>query len=211
MGQITRTIYRVATVAIVTAGVLTTQASAALLVGPSGRPIGGRWQQWVNNSREPTPHQRLRLVLAIPKPCGNVDGCLESVFPHGAARDWANGHPAVIYVRPSAKDARFALMHELGHAFDLLYLTPADRKRFEYLDGWHHGDGYGYQPWSVDGGDPAGSPNEDFANTYASCSIWGAHPHEWSMNLWQGWDSNWASYRAACELIRSANTERPRS
>lgn len=176
-----------------------TVARATVLVGPRSEPIGGQWQRWMNRSLEPTPRGRVAVRLFVPKPCRPAVGCF-------------NPGDSIIYVEKGASDARFALMHEIGHLFDRRYLDRRERQRFEYLDGWDHGDGYGYVPWSTDtarpwepdGGDPPGTPIEDFANTYASCAIYGLHPTVWYMNDWQGWDCSWANYRAACALIRRA-------
>lgn len=181
---------RLGGLAVIVGLALAAPAQAVVLVTPQGQPVGGKWQRWANESKVPTARIRIPFALTIPKACGNVDGCI-------------GGKPVTIHIRPAARDARFALMHELGHAFDELYLTRIERHRFEYLDGWGHADyGYKYAPWSVHHTDPPGSPNEDFANTYASCAIYGLYPRTWYMNLWPNWDSNWASYRAACGLIR---------
>jgi hypothetical protein len=91
------------------------------LVTPGGKSLEGRWQSWADASRVPTVRGRVtvrrKACPALPK----AAGC---VYPR---------KPRVVWLRPGAGDPHGALLHELGHVFDLLVMNGADRAKVKRI------------------------------------------------------------------------------
>jgi hypothetical protein len=103
------------------AAVATPAQAKVKLVRPGGKSLEGRWQSWADASRVPTVRGRVtvrrRACPALPK----AAGC---VYPR---------KPRVIWLRPGAGDPRGALLHELGHVFDLIVMNRADRAKVKRI------------------------------------------------------------------------------
>jgi len=86
-----------------------------VLVYPDGSLVGGIWQRWVDESREPTAPE---LVTMLPTAiCGiGVVSCSEAAPEY----DWLQ-RPII------AASSRYSLMFELGHLYDWHSLTSERR------------------------------------------------------------------------------------
>lgn len=158
--------------------------AATLLVGaPSG------WQAWVAASKVPTSPVS---VVVQDNPCYCFLPDPQNPTIQIAFVDRA-------YYGPYAGDTftldRVALMHELGHVFDLFVLTDSGRAAFENLAGDH-------RPWWQFPNPPA----EKFAQAYEFCALYGdAQPGRWRAKqiVW-GWNPVRRTQAAVCRLIRTA-------
>jgi hypothetical protein len=102
--------------------------------------------------------------------------------------------PRVVYLKRGLPDARHVLLHELGHAFDLLVLRQADRVRFRAImrrPAW--------QWWT--GRTPLA---EWFAESYSWCARYARLvPLERTTAIY-GYHPSATQYARVCALIRSA-------
>lgn len=88
---------------------------AVKLVARGGSPVPGRWQDWADGSRMPTPKGRIKLRLQRCPAMPRAAGCVYT------------RRPRTIWLRLGAGDPRGTLLHELGHTYDLLVLSNHDR------------------------------------------------------------------------------------
>jgi hypothetical protein len=162
-----------------------------ILTGHDTQP----YQGWIDASLVPVPHLRARF------------------FGHATDCTCETDYPPVIYLSPGGVDPpfpdfdRLGLMHEVGHLFDDRMLSPADRLAFKRIDRqpdapWHGPLG------DAAGGDDPGTPQEDFANAYSICAVYGARVPDTAaralMLLLSNGDPDWAGQRRTCGLIRRA-------
>lgn len=117
---------------------------------------------------------------------GDVEGC---AYPDGR-----------IYLLPEAPD--FTSWHEIGHVFDFKLLKGGDRawfqRAFRVRGSWT--DQEGDYPAYYDG-QPAGTPDEIFADEYASCAL-GLNPSrvdEWVGGA--GFEPTVKQHRKICAAI----------
>ncbi|MGN6870298.1 MAG: hypothetical protein ACTHMY_18060 [Solirubrobacteraceae bacterium] len=152
--------------ALLHAGALAAAAGVAslTLVSPGGAPVGGQWQQWVDEMRVPTIAGTLEFVPDN-SACDGFPGCsvpatteCEPVCPVGGPYA-----PAITNVAP--RD-RGALYFELGHQFDWRYLTAADRRWFAWDWRLSH---WSWWPASTDVGD--GGLGALFSTYYEDCAM----------------------------------------
>ena len=195
--------FRVARVVLAVAALALTPAAAAqppahhtlTLLGRDTQP----YQSWIDASLVPVPHLRARF------------------FGHAADCTCESDYPPVIYLSTGGVDPlfpdvdRLGLMHEVGHLFDDRILSPADRLAFKRIDGQPNA------PWhgplnDAAGGDDPGSPQEDFANAYSVCAVYGTEVPDTAardlMPLLPDGTPNWAAQDATCALIRQAAQRR---
>lgn len=117
-------------------------------------PIGSKfpYQQWVAGAHVPTPDVTVSLVEApcpeLPSALGCTDGSTIWIAPSGVEEHW----------RP-----RETLYHEIGHLFDMAYLTPQLRHSFRALV---KANG----PWFTSS-HSSSDPGEKFAEDYAACAL----------------------------------------
>jgi hypothetical protein len=148
-------------------------APTTLLVTLEGQPVGGRWQQWVDESEAPTVLGPLTFSTdvssagCIPPPpatgatigTGTATGCSH---PKTAAM------PAITAVTPGT-GARGALYFELGHQFDWRYLTSHDRQFLARLWGAPHSRWFDSAHALALGGEDG--LEADFALVYEDCAL----------------------------------------
>jgi hypothetical protein len=127
----------------------TAARGAVKLVLPGGKALPGRWQAWADASRMPTVRTRVTVRLARCPALPRAAGCVYT------------RRPRTIWIRPGAGDPKGALMHELGHAFDLLVMSNRDRATAKRIFGLSKRRGW----WR--GREPAA---EWFAEGYNWCS-----------------------------------------
>jgi hypothetical protein len=128
-------------------------ASAALAHPPApvderGRAISGKLHTWMHQAKVPLVRGRVQIRRQSCPGHPELAGC---VF---------TARPRTFYMRPSARDPRTVLYHELGHAFDLRVLNQRERGAFKRIvgirrRGWFNG---------------ALPPAEWFADAYAGCA-----------------------------------------
>ena len=152
-----------------------------------GHPIHGKIHRWMHQAKVPLVHGRIVIRRTL-CPMGPVfAGC---VFP---------ARPRVLYMRPSLREPRRILYHELGHTFDLLVLNQRERRRFKRIAGIRrHG-------W-FSGGLP---PAEWFADGYAACAL-RLHLRRAMRPTPYGYSPPPRRYARVCALIRSAAKPRGR-
>ena len=135
-------------------------ARHAVLVAPDGQPVGGRWQQWIDQSRIPTVIGDITLF----KPqsfCGYT----------GPALGMGCSLFAAPYREIAASD-RDSLYWELGHQFDWLYLTRTDRRYLAREWGRPYAHWWDTQRALADGGEDG--LEAEFAAVYRDCA-WGVN------------------------------------
>lgn len=125
----------------------------AVLVTPQGKPVGGMYQRWVNQSRMPTVNGAVEMMGATI--CQGAAGC--SDYYPGA-------RTAVLH----ATD-RSTLYFELGHLYDFENLTWRERGRLARV--W----GVKGHPWrdsisALNAGREDGL-EVDFAAAYEACAL----------------------------------------
>lgn len=133
------------------------------------------------------PFQHWMTASAVPTP-GFVTVRLQRCpFP-----DWpacADAAAATVYLDPAsipARSMRATFLHELGHVFDRLEMTDADRRRFQRLM-------KARRPW-IDGW--GGGVEEVFADAYAACAL--------RVSDGPRYYPHWRTHQRVCSLIRSA-------
>lgn len=134
------------------------------LVTPSGQPVGGVWQRWVDEMRAPTIRGTL-VFVPDGSACGGYPGCSVPATNECAPTCPVGGPyaPAVTYVAPGA-GARASLYFELGNQFDWAELAARDRRWFAWdwrLSRW---------PWWATVG-PDGGLSALFAAYYQDCAM----------------------------------------
>jgi hypothetical protein len=142
--------------ATVTRAVAPVQPPSLVLVTPSGAPVGGQWQQWVDQMRMPTVSGQLTFTSP-----SDLCGGLSTV---GCSTGPQFGYPYEL-----AASDRNSLYFELGHMYDWQYLTDANRRSLS--QSW----GASGQPW-LDSTASLNKGAEDgleaiFAAVYADCAF----------------------------------------
>ena len=98
------------------------------LIDPSGHPIGGRWQRWINEAQVPT-YPGTMILDASTRTAYRVcatGGCSAPPAPCF----WSScgqGYPETWLL---TDDTRDGLYYEQGHIVDFMLTTDADRARF---------------------------------------------------------------------------------
>ena len=180
-----------ALVAVTLAGALADAGPAGghppVPVDELGRSIHGKIHRWMHHAKVPLVRGRIVIRRTL-CPMGPVfAGC---VFP---------ARPRVLYMRPSLREPRRILYHELGHTFDLLVLNRRERRRFKRIVGIRrHG-------W-FSGGLP---PAEWFADGYASCAV-RLRLRRVMRPTPYGYSATPRRHARVCSLIRSAARPRGR-
>lgn len=126
------------------------------------------YQRWVNRAHVPTPPTTLTVHVGMAgNPCGSTaQGCTDLTG---------------IWVPRDPDEARFILLHELGHNVDANFLSEADRGRLAPV--------LREPDWF-----PGGS--ELFANSYGICAL---HAH---ITAWWIWGVSRSRQRHICGIIR---------
>jgi hypothetical protein len=97
------------------------QAGRTILVDRHGRPMHGRYASWIRQARAPLAGGRIRLALGACPRHPRLEACVLS------------SRPRRIYVSPRARTKRMAFYHELGHVYDLLVMSRAERRQFKRI------------------------------------------------------------------------------
>ena len=129
-------------------------AQAATLITPQGTPVGGVWQRWVNDAKVPTISGPILFQTVEALGCEPAPSCSAA---------GGQGTPPVI-----AATSRGYLYFELGHLFNTLYLTGADRARFARMWGHPHAQ-WADSARSLSEGSEDGL-TADFAAVYEQCA-----------------------------------------
>lgn len=176
-------------------GIICGGSAQAMLV--NGPPV---LQAWADASKAPTPEASLTFVEEprTELPCGmGAYACIETSLTNPrmftAPIYWTR-----YYLR---SEREFIFYHELGHEFDVLYLTDADRA---WLGRWafHFPPS---TPWLSEA--THDTPGEMFASQYAYCAIYGptAPNADFPLVLRHGWQPIGPKlHRRLCEFIDSA-------
>lgn len=107
-----------------------------LLLTPSGQPVGGVWQRWMNDSYMPTYNGS--MVLDLAGSCGDLKYTNACTGSSGFTPDLSPSmlaYPETVMMPMSAHDERWILLYEQAHVIDDRYLTDAQRAQF--LEIWH--------------------------------------------------------------------------
>jgi hypothetical protein len=177
------------TAVMVALGVLAMSAGPAQarvrLAKPGGKPLPGRWQSWADASLVPTVRGRVTLRLARCPALPKAAGCVYLE------------RPRTVWLRPGAGDPHGALLHELGHVFDLLVMGNADRARVKRILRRP-----GRRPWWR-GRTPVA---ELFAEGYSWCA---RYRRIASLRRYAsyGYDPTPEQHRRLCRVIRHAATD----
>lgn len=138
-----------------------------LLVSPSGQPVGGWWQQWMNDSYMPTYNGTVTLDTEFDGQCGQVSGAV------GCTTATPPNFTVGIVARSPELD-RQTLLYEQAHVLDLAYLTAVERS--ELLALWRRPMPAGKtvaQVWWAEETHYWGQPvmGEWFAADYSLCAL----------------------------------------
>lgn len=149
------------------------------LVAPDGRPVGGKWQRWVNEI-DPAYRGDVTLDLAwnVDAACYQAAASCSSAHEIWEATDTDGGFQSL----------RSNLYYELGHVYDHAYLTNGLRARIMRLWGLHWRGSIFDEWWSGEGdATPTDVPGEWFAQSYEFCVMY-AH---WDASA--AWAALWFS------------------
>src|ERR1700722_2830847 len=103
-----------------------TAQAGTVLVSPTGQPVGGIYQQWVNQDRVPSANVTVVFTVGTGN-CSYVGytapACSDGVYP---GSDWTGEN---IWLDPNnpLKVQRQSLYFELGHIYDWTQLSNGDR------------------------------------------------------------------------------------
>jgi hypothetical protein len=164
----------------------TAQRHGVKLVKRDGHAMSGRWQSWADASLMPTVTGRVTVRLARCPDLPRAAGCVYTK------------RPRVIWLRPGSGDARGALLHELGHVFDLLIMSNSDRAAVKRILRRP-----ARQPWWR-GRNPVA---EHFAEGYSWCARYGRIRSLRGYASYR-YDPSPAQHRKLCALIRRAASDR---
>jgi hypothetical protein len=109
------------------------------LVSPTGEPVGGQWQRWVDRSTAPTIPGSLILDVDAPgNLCGAAWDCSAGAVMHGTVPSFVpsaadDPYPAETWVYTGPGQGAWQFNWELGHQFDWALLTDTQRSEFELL------------------------------------------------------------------------------
>jgi hypothetical protein len=156
------------------------------LVERRGAPLPGRWQSWADASLMPTVSGRVTIRLARCPDLPRAAGCVYT------------RRPRQVWLRSGAGDPRGALLHELGHVFDLLVMSNSDRAAVKRILRRP-----AEQPWWR-GRVPVA---EHFAEGYSWCARY-ARIHSLRGYASYRYDPTPAQHRRLCALIRRAAADR---
>ena len=116
------------------------------------------YQGWADESKVPTPAIDARVVEI-----DQADPAFPCVAPYSSKpRGCVVLQTRTIYLDPTVA-GRSVVMHEIGHLFDVVALTDADRMWFTHL--FNLGG-----PWLSD--ETHDTPGESFATSYAICALY---------------------------------------
>ena len=175
---------------------------AVTLVAPDGQ-VAQPYQQWADRSMIATPNV---AITVHPEPC---PGLGHGVKPSASAcvLPWM---PNDLWIAPGL-DAR-ALMHELGHSFDLALFADEDRRAFAALIGlpYHGLAGVCSALYCIDGFWRRGPdrPSEWFAEAYTHCAT---NPQRFPDEgmFGYGYMPTQRKHQRACLFIRDVATRTP--
>lgn len=173
---------------LLVAAVLPSSASAVTLVTADGA-VAQPYQGWANLSDVPTVEDVVRVSMSL----GSCDTpTVHACIAMGANEMRLDGPRCGMQGPRAWRFCRFAVMHELGHAFDFA-MPEWKRARFTALigvsDTWDQIDAFG------------GSLRENFADVYAWCAM----REEILVGGRIMPDLSRRNYRRACHLIRIPN------
>jgi hypothetical protein len=171
-----------------------------LLLNPAGQPVGGVWQQWMNDSYMPTYNGSMVLDLEAKyggAPCSTDNysalGCSYSpAFTATAPTETAMPETALdgqwlslwepLRIPADRLYDRFVLMYEQAHILDFRMLSDSQRTRILQIWGKpvpsnETVDEYWWDGTTTSASDVMG---EWFSEDYALCSVfWRWHISEW--------------------------------
>lgn len=178
--------------------------TTTLLLTPSGQPVGGWWQKWMNNSYMPTYQGSMVLDLNLTNTgCGSFGlgitaGCTGSSAFAPVDAAFQNLPETALNVTSLMgeshagfmRDAKWELLYEQAHVIDAAYLTADDRAAFAAM--WHQPvpTGMPVDEWwwygEDEGGDPLSTVGEWFAYDYMICAVW--PKLTWGILDWNGYN-----------------------
>lgn len=168
-------------------------AHAIQLVAPDGQPAT-LYQNIVNRYLHgiPTANQTVMITGDVQGRCLHNDG--------GYALGDVEGCAGPGWIALRSHDAN-ALAHELGHVFDFDVLTDQDRAEFQAIVG-------NARPW-VDTADYWESPNEQFAEAYRDCAVYGMQVTAWDIasRYAYSYEPSVKTQRTVCHMIRSLSAQ----
>lgn len=178
------------------------------LLTPSGQPVGGWWQKWLNDSYMPTYNGSMVLDLAAnASDCGyragvSVNACTAATGITPEVSQVQSLPETVVNIgalmgvsqAQFLRDAKWTLLYEQAHALDFAYLTDTDRAAFAALWGRPVPAGTDVDTWWWQGeqANAFGTLGEWFSADYMICAVW--PKLTWSIldfNAWglsQQWD-----------------------
>lgn len=174
-----------------------------LLLSPSGQPVGGVWQQWMNKSYMPTYSGSMVLDL-------NSSNCGYTGF--GTVAACSNRQPFTpvspqVQTLPETtlnlssfinesraallRHSKWDLLYEQAHIVDFEDLTDEERATFAALWGRPVPAGMPVYQWWMQGDqtNAYGALNEWFAYDYMICAVW--PKLTWAILDYNGWVIGW--------------------
>jgi hypothetical protein len=183
-----------------------------LLLSPSGQPVGGPWQQWMNDSHAPTYLGSMTVGIEPQVLCNGiyVDACTRSdyqITPDVIPPDVSLPETAIsenVQQSDPAAYARWVLLYEQGHVVDGQYLNDADRSELLQLWGVTPPTNESLDQFWYDGESTFNASDQNpvmvewFSESYVLCAVYGnitwllldsMHGSEWPSEGLMGFDS----------------------
>lgn len=216
-----------------TASTSADHVQTTMLLTPSGHPVGGRWQRWVEHSYAPTLQGPMVLAFSTRSTCApgydppasDIAACTggATFTPVTASVTW---YPETLINTSDLRGEPFAwrrwlLLYEHGHVIDFTYLT--DALRGELLTIWDQpplpaGEQMSQYWWDGESRGQGRVYGEWFAESYALCALYRSWNRADYINAWDagrmdsygttypGWGASERAIKvqsATCALIRS--------
>lgn len=158
------------------------------LVDQRGKRLGGAPARWLRQSKMPLFTGRLRVVLRACPARPQFSGCVYT------------RRPRRLYVKPSSRNLKAVLYHEMGHSFDLVVMRTRHRRAFKRTMGLRRP---GWFAGKV-------APSELFAEAYALCARFGSRRPSaarlgYTGSIY-GYRPTRRQHRVVCRLIVRAGT-----
>lgn len=176
-----------------------------LLLDPSGQPVGGVWQQWMNQSYMPTYNGPMVLDFAAnASDCGYggigaVRACTANSALTPEAQQAQMLPETVINItsliseshKALLRDSEWLLLYEQAHVVDDRDLTDAEREQFAAMWDRPVPANTPVGQWWMQGAqtNALGALNEWFAADYMICAVW--PKLTWAILDYNGWEIGW--------------------
>lgn len=166
----------------------------ATLLTPQGTPVGAPWQTWVDTSKLPVPAGNITLdIRSCSSSPGSASACYYNetiVIPEPFTREVFG----ILVGGPRFTIAQQALLHELGHWVDAMFVTEEERVQFAQMINRPT------QPWRQG----PNATSERFAQAFMLCALIPEIPKHRQFKTYQYlWAPSQPMQQKVCSFMRN--------